>query len=105
MELKFFLNELPWWARLDSGLDWSKEERAVSGIIISFGCFFSLIPFSALYYFLKLIGIDKNNAALIGIILVLPSSIYLVKIIYRSMWREYYERAEKNAKKRLKDKF
>jgi hypothetical protein len=102
--MKFFLNELPWWARLDSGLDWSTEERNVSGVIIGCGCFFSLIPFFILDALFKLL-IDRHNAALISMIIALPPSIYVTKIVYRSLWLNYYERAEANAKRRLKDKF
>jgi hypothetical protein len=101
--MKFFLNELPWWVRLDSGLDWSQEERIVSGVIIRCGAFFSLIPFFTINLIFKIFEIETHNAALISIIIAIPPSMYLAKIVYQHLWRGYYERAEANAKRRLKD--
>jgi len=103
--MKFFLNELPWWARLDSGLDWSTEERIVSGVILSCGCFFSLVPFFGMDFLLKSLGIGRHNAALISVIVTLPLSVYLIKIAYRGLWPDYYGRAEANAMRRLEGRF
>jgi len=99
--MKFFLNSLPWWASLDSGLDWSFEERSVSGVILSVGCFMALGPFFILVFLLQALGLDKHNSSFISFLISVPLSVYVAKILYATFWPDYFKRAELKAMERL----
>ena len=95
-----FLNSLPWWASLESGLNWSFEERSVSGVILSAGCFIALVPFFILVFLFEALGLDKHNSSFISLLISVPLSVYVTKVLYVIFFPEYFKRAEAKAAER-----
>jgi hypothetical protein len=94
-------NEIPWWAKSDSVLTWSWEERVVSGVILGFGCFLSMAPIFIIGHLFEKIGLDKHVSAFVSFMICLPSSILAMRYIYAFLFPDFFKRAEINAGQRL----
>jgi hypothetical protein len=93
---------LPWWASLEFGNRWSKEEQWTRGTIYIIGAVINVTPLLGMAYLLRWAGLDKHNAALIGAIICFPPSVYLGRLVCIFLWPDFVRTADENAAQRMR---
>jgi hypothetical protein len=89
-----------WWLDYKFTHGWSTEERWTRNAILAIAAVLFLAPFSFELRFLENLGVSKNTSAVILVLIVLPLTLCLSRLICVLMWPDYVRRADDLARQR-----